>query len=374
MKILYLITEGSYFLSHRLPLAREAMARGYEVALATRPGDAEETIRKEGIELIPIRLRRESRNPWREFLAVIELVRIYRTVRPDIVHHVAIKPVLYGSLAAWLAGVPGVVNAVAGMGSLFIAQSRKSRFMQALVALTYRWLFNVTDARIIVQNPDDRNLLLERNIARSDRIVLIRGAGVDLQEFSPRPELDGPPLVVLPARMLRDKGVGEFVEAARLIKANGKHARFALVGDVDPANPSSISRQQLQQWQEDGIVEWWGRRDDMPQVLALSHVVCLPSYREGLPKALLEAAACGRPIVATDVPGCREVVRHGVNGLLVLSRNTSALAEALGALLADPAKRTAFGHAGRQIAEDEFSLEMVTRSTMQLYADLVQTI
>ncbi len=302
----------------------------------------------------------------RELATLFRLWRLYRRERPDIVHHVALKPVLLGGVAARLAGVRAVVGAVAGLGFLFSGDRRASR-----VARLLKWSLPGLIGRgfAIVQNPEDAAMLADCGVA-SARIRLIRGAGVDINCFSPRPELPGTPLVVLPARMLRDKGVGEFVEAARMLREQGVAARFALVGAPDPANPASISATELRTWAAAGVVEWWDQREDMPEVYAACHVVCLPSYREGLPKALLEAAACGRAIVTTDAPGCREVVRDGDNGLLVPVRNATALAMALRRLLADGGLRRVMGARGREIAVAAFSVERVVSETLALYREL----
>lgn len=363
-KLLFFVSEDWYFCSHRLPLAIAASTAGYEVTVVTRVNKHGETIRRAGLRLIPFSLSRRGMNLVGEFLTFARLLIVYRREKPDLVHHVAMKPVLYGTLAARLAGVPCVVNALAGMGWLFTSDSSLARFLNPLVRLAFRLLLRPTE--IIVQNPDDAAFMAELGLAN---IHVVRGSGVDASSFQPRDEEPGIPLVVLPARMLWDKGVGEFVEAARQLKARGVSGRFALVGAPDNENPASISLQQLADWQSEGVVEYWGQRDDMPEVMLLAHIVCLPSYREGLPKALLEAAACGRPMVTTDATGCREIVRHGDNGLLVPVRNSQALAEAIETLLKDASLRRRFGQRARKIVENEFSLEQVVADTLAVYRE-----
>jgi glycosyltransferase involved in cell wall biosynthesis len=267
--------------------------------------------------------------------------------------------------------VPGVVNALAGLGFLFSSASLKARVLRPMVQLGFRVLLTGADTRVILQNPDDVRLLTVSAHLDPSRVRLIRGSGVDLTVFTPSPEPPGTPVVMLPSRLLWDKGVREFVEAAALLRARGVEARFVLVGSPDPGNPAAVPERTLRDWVETGPIEWWGHREDMPATLAQSHLVCLPSYREGLPKILLEAAACGRPIVTSDAPGCREAVRHGKNGLLVPARNCGALADALESLIRDPAARQAFGRRGREMAEAEFGLEPVIRATLGLYAELV---
>ncbi|MCX7098534.1 MAG: glycosyltransferase family 4 protein [Methylococcales bacterium] len=371
-KLLYFVTEDWYFCSHRLALAVAAQQAGFEVLVVTRVNRHGDLIRSHGLKLIPIELSRRSRNPFKELAVIWQLLAIYRKHKPDIVHHVALKPVLYGSLAARLAGVPAVVNALAGLGFLFVSKRLLARVLRPLVETAFRLLLNRSRSQVIFQNPDDQGLLVGRKLLAPERATLIRGSGVDTHVFTPMPETAGIPLVILASRLLWDKGVAEFVAAAQQVNALGVIARFALVGVGDPENPASIPDAQLEQWHELGIIEWWGRRDDMPQVLAQAHIVCLPtSYGEGVPKVLIEAAACGRPIVATDVPGCREIVRHEENGLLVPAKDVDALALAIRRLIADKVLRQTMGARGRELVEAEFSIERVIGQTLQLYQELL---
>lgn len=369
-KLLFLVTEDWYFCSHRLPLARAAQAAGYEVVVATRVGRHGAAIAAEGFKLIPIGLRRSSHNPFREVQAITEILAIYRRERPDIVHHVALKPVLYGTLAARMARVPAVVNALAGMGFVFSSATLKARLLRPLVVGALRWLLGARNSLLILQNPDDCKMLVDSGVVEVRRMRLIRGSGVDLGSFLPTHETGGTPLVMLPSRMLWDKGVMEFVAAARLLRERGAMARFILVGDSDSENSAAIPDSQLEVWHQSGVIEWWGRCENMPEVLAQAHIVCLPSYREGLPKVLLEAAACGRPLVATDVPGCREIVIDGSNGLLVPPRDAGALAAAIGRLLDAPELRAKMGKRGRVLVETGFSVDQVVRQTLAVYREL----
>ncbi|HEY8095795.1 MAG TPA: glycosyltransferase family 4 protein [Methylobacter sp.] len=367
-KICFFVTEDWYFCSHRLPLAVAAKNAGFDVTVITRVVNHGELIRDAGIRVIPFNLSRRSMNPFKELVAILRLCSIYRSERPDIVHHVAVKPVLYGSIAAQLIGIPHVINALAGLGWLFTSTSKRARLLQAIIRRAFYFL--LSRSAVIVQNDDDVAALRDMGVAQQ-RINLIRGSGVNMVDYAPLPEGENVPIVVLPARLLWDKGVGEFVEAAGQLKRRGVHARFVLVGEPDAENPASVSTQQLIAWQKDGVVEWWGRREDMPQVLAQSHIVCLPSYREGLPKSLLEAASCGRPIVTTDVPGCREIVRDGDNGILVEVRNSMALADALEKLLADPELRQQMGRRGRERVMNEFSQEIIDVQILALYREAI---
>lgn len=363
-KLLYFATEDWFVCSHWLPQIVGAKDAGFDVVVVTRTNKHADKIREHGARVIHFEISRRGTNIFSEFGTVLRLIRIYRKERPDIAHHVAMKPMLYGSLAAHLTRVPHAVNWVAGMGWLFISKSSRAKLIQAVVRKVFGILLRGTE--IIVENKDDQAIMAGLGIA-ARHIHLIRGAGVDTVMYAPSPEPEGIPVVVLPARMLWDKGVREFVEAAAQLKQRGVSARFVLVGDPDGENPASVPEAQLAEWQRQGVVECWGRREDIPRVLAQAHIVCLPSYREGLPKSLLEAASSGRAIVSTDVPGCREIVRDGDNGLLVEVRNATALADALGRLLADPVLRQRLGKRGRERVMNEFSQEIIVGQVLAVY-------
>jgi glycosyltransferase involved in cell wall biosynthesis len=367
-KILFFVTEDWFVCSHWLPLIGAAKNSGLEVVVVTRTNKHAEMILQHGARVIPFDISRRGSNLFREFATILRLAGIYRKEKPDIVHHVAMKPMLYGSLVAHLVRVPHTINWVAGMGWLFVSGTRRAKIMQIVVRKALGILLRGTS--VIVENPDDQAIISTLGVA--DRhIHLVRGAGVDTVLYAPSPEPEGVLQVVLPARMLWDKGVGEFVSAARQLRQRGVQARFVLVGEPDTENPASVPMEQLLAWQKEGVVEWWGRREDMPRVLANSHIVCLPSYREGLPKSLLEAASCGRAIVTTDVPGCREIVRDGDNGLLVEARNVPALADALARLLDNPALRQKMGERGRARVLDEFSQERIVAQVLMLYREVL---
>lgn len=371
-RLLFFVSEDWYFFSHRLPLAIAAREAGYEVVLLTRVRDHGSVIEEAGIRVIPLEMSRHGINLIADIAIIWKIISVYRHERPDIVHHVAIKPVLYGSIAARLTRVPRVVNAVAGLGYLFVSKHIIARLLKWPVVMTLRMLLNRPDSRLILQNPDDAEFLRNRGIARDASIRLIRGSGVDLEIFAATPQPgNSPPVILLPARLLWDKGVDEFVEAAKRLKAAGIAARFVLAGDMDRGNPASVNEADLESWRTIGLVEYWGRRADMPAVFTGADIVCLPSYREGLPKALIEAASCARPIVATDVPGCREVVINGENGLLVPPRDARALAAALERLVRDDALRATMGARGRNLAEAQFGIKSIVYETMNIYRELL---
>jgi glycosyltransferase involved in cell wall biosynthesis len=370
-KIIFLIAEDWYFWSHRLSLARAALRNGYEVIIATRVSKHGQKILDEGFRLVPLSLSRESYSPLKELRTIIELRRLYGKERPDVVHQVALKPVLYGSIAALGRGNIRVINALAGLGYLVASSTLKARILRIAVWSAFGYFLRRSGSRVIFQNEEDRDAIITTLKVPPENTVLIRGAGVDLETFSPAAlEPAGTPVVILPSRMLWNKGVKEFVEAARLLRAEGVKARFVMVGDTDSASPSGMPRQQLAAWHEEGVIEWWGRVEEMVSVYQGATVVCLPSHGgEGVPKSLLEAAACGRAIVTTNVPGCRDVVHDNVNGLLVPAKNVTELATAIRRLLENPILRSRMGIAGREIASREFSEQLVVQNTLLLYND-----
>jgi glycosyltransferase involved in cell wall biosynthesis len=370
-RLLFVVNDTAAFVSHRLPVALAASDSGYEVHLSALDSGELDLLRDHGIPFHPLHVDRTGLNPVKDLRMALELARAVRVVRPALMHTVTIKPVIYGGIIARLLGVPSLVSAVTGLGQVFTDRKSVPWPIRALARALYRLALGHRNSCTIFQNPDDQAFMVDANLVPIERTALIRGSGVDMTCFVPRPEPPGPAVVILPARLLWDKGVGEFVEAARILRAADLDARLALVGEPPPHNRGSIPHETIEGWVREGIVEWWGRQTDMPGVYARSHIVCLPSYYgEGVPRALIEAAACGRPIVTTDMPGCREVVHHGVNGLLVPPRAAAALADALRRLLLDPALREAMGRRGRERAVAEFSVERVVEATLQVYANV----
>jgi glycosyltransferase involved in cell wall biosynthesis len=367
-KVLMLVSEDWYFCSHRLPIGVALRQAGADVVVVTRVRDHAEPIRRAGLRLRPTQLDRSGIDPLHDRKTIAELMRIYREERPDIVHHVALKPTLYGAYCAWRTQVPVVINALGGLGFLFLARSLPARALRGIVRRMLRLLLNRPNSRTILQNMDDVNLLVEKVGVRRENICLIRGSGVDTERFRPTPPPAGTPVAVCVSRMLRDKGIVELVDAARLLKKKGVDLRVRLVGGTDD-NPASIDQRQLDSWAAEGVVEVAGPSTDIPGEYARAHIAVLASYREGLPKSLLEAAAAGRPIVATDVPGCREICGDGDTGLLVQARAVEPLAAALEKLAADPELRARLGSRAREVAVAEFAEEIVVRQTLDLYRE-----
>lgn len=369
-KIIYLVSEDWYFCSHRLPLGIAAREAGADVVVATRVNNHRDAIEQAGLRVAPIGIERSGRNPFADFLTIRQIVELYRHEKPDLVHHVALKPILYGGYAAWRAGVPSIVNAVAGMGFIFISNGLFARTVRPFIKHAQRALMNRQNTKTILQNPDDLALYTETFGVATERIAVIPGAGVDINKFTSAPEPPGVPVAVCVSRMLRDKGIFELVEATRRLRQKGIELRVRLVGPTDD-NPASIPRSKLAEWHQEGIVEVVGPSDDIPGEYARAHIAVLPSYREGLPKSLLEAAACGRPMVATDVPGCREACIEGETGLLVPARSIDPLADALERLAQDPALRRQYGDNARRRAEQVFAESIINAKTITLYEQLL---
>jgi glycosyltransferase involved in cell wall biosynthesis len=371
-RLLFIVSEDWYFVSHRLHLAQAALRAGYEVGLITRVSSQRDVIESAGITVIDWNIIRRSGHPWQELKSLVDLWRGIRSFQPDIVHAVAVKPVVYAALACRFSGVKARVSALGGLGFIFSSSKKSARFLRPFIVSLFRFALGGKKSLLILQNPDDSTLLLSAGVISKKQMRLIRGAGVDTDAFAPARNPAKNPMIILPARMLWDKGVGEFVDAARHIRAQKPNVRFVLVGTPDDQNPESVPVEQLSKWNGEGIVEWWGRMDNMPEVYNQGTVVCLPSsYGEGLPKSLLEAASCGLPIVTYDVPGCREVVQDQVNGFLVPLRDSQRMIEALMGLIDNPDVCAQMGKAGREVVLNEFSQELVADQTMKVWDELL---
>ncbi len=379
LTILFLVTDDWFFLMHRKALALAAQTAGFRVLVATAPGSKVREIEALGFTHYPLKMRRSSRNPLREMVGLLDLIKLYRHLRPDIVHQVSIKPILYGTLAARIAGVPAVVNAVTGLGFVFIAGGCRKRILRRLVESAYRFIGKRMQIRFLFENPDDRRYFLDMKIIAAEQAALILGSGVDIEQFQPpesEPETSAasipPPVVLLAARLLWHKGIEEFVAAARILRKKGVQAEFWLAGMPDMSNPAAVPVSRLLYWHRQGDVRWLGFQDDMSALYQKVAVVCLPTrYREGIPVTLLEAAACGKPLVATDMPGCREIVKAGENGFLVTPGDVYSLVAGLEKLLLDPLLRVEFGRNGRRIVEKGFSDKKVISDTFTVYRELL---
>ena len=368
-RLIYLVSEDWYFVSHRLPMARAARDAGFEVHVVTRVVDCGAEIEREGFTLHPVAWSRGSLHPLRALSTIRAVRALYRMLKPDIVHHVALVPSLLGSIAAL--GLPmAKLNALAGLGFIFTSGSAKARLLRPIAATVLRFLLNRPNTTVLVQNPDDERMVAKLGVALA-RIAVIPGSGIDTEALRPQPEPPPPVTVGFVGRLLDDKGVAILVRAHDRLRQRGVAVRTLLAGTPDPSNPASIPQETLAEWRRHDGLELLGHIADIGNFWAKAHIAVLPSRREGLPKSLLEAAACGRPIVATDVPGCREVARPGVNALLVPVDDDAALADAIATLAQDTALRARLGAAGRALAEREFSSKHVGAEIVALYRKLL---
>jgi glycosyltransferase involved in cell wall biosynthesis len=370
-RVLFVITEDWFFHSHFLDRAKYIAASGGTVGVATRFSIHEDELKDLGFELFPVNFSRRGLNPISEFLTALKIRKIVRRFNPDIAHNVALKPVVTGTFGELLGRQGVVINALVGMGYIFTSTDTRASVVKPFLSRILKSLLSSKPVHVVIENPDDLNSLVNDGFVRQSQISLIRGAGVDLNAFPFHPEVVGPVVVTLVSRILRDKGVLEFIDAASQLQTRVPEVVFQIVGEPDLGNPSSIPQREIDSWKSLSNVKYLGRRSDIADILKGSHIVCLPSYREGLPKSLLEALSSGRPIITTDVPGCREVCDDGVNGLLVPARDSMALSNAIEKLAINPELRQAMGQAGRVRAESEFSNEIVCAQTLDLYRRLM---
>lgn len=372
-KILFVVNTLEFFLSHRFPLAVAAKQAGYEVHIAAAENDKLVELNKYDFRYHILPFARSGQNPVYEINTIIKLFKLFVEIKPDLVHLITIKPVLYGGLVARLTNVKAVVSAVSGLGTVFTADDCfAAKIRRKIVTILYGFSFRHKNMAVIFQNVDDRNKLLSSGVLNLLQARIIRGSGVNLDNYRYLPEPDGKPIVVMAARLLKDKGVLEFVEAARLLKNRGVDIDMRLIGSPDPGNPTSVSLQEIDDWKRDSCVNLLGYREDIAEQYLSANIVCLPSYREGLPKSLVEAAACGRAVVTTDVPGCRDAIIANVTGVLIPVKDANALANAIQELLDNPHKRLMMGAQGRKLAEEHFSIDTIVEQHMNIYKDVLQ--
>lgn len=371
-RLLFIVNVDWFFVSHRLPIAEAAIREGYEVHLACASTGLKEELEARGLIVHELKLGRRDLSPTSLGGAVMRIAALLRLIRPDIVHLITIKPVLLGGIAARIAGVKNVVAAISGLGYVFISQGLSARVRRAFVSLLYRLALGSRHVVAIFQNPADAADVSKLAGLRAEQVKMIRGSGVDLEQFSPEPLPTGHTVLTFAGRLLIDKGLREFIDAAYMLKAQGVEARFLVAGDPDPDNPSSVDAAQLERWQEEGVVELIGSQEDVEDLFARSHAVVLPSYREGLPKTLAEAAACGRAVVTTDVPGCRDAVTPHKTAFLVPPMTVEPLAMAMKQLIEDRELCAAMGRAGRKLAEEAFGIDGVVDAHLSIYADMLE--
>lgn len=374
-KLLIVITNPDFFLSHRKEIALEAKSQGYEVHLCTMNKPSVAEIKSLGFIHHNWRIARTGTNPLSEFLAILSLWRVFWTVRPDIVHLVTIKAVLYGGILARLSPVKGVVTAISGLGFVFSSQKLKARILRSVLKYFYAFALGHSNQKIIFQNPDDRELLYHVTGFDLTKVEMIRGSGVNLEKFTPKPESEGDIVFTFAARLLWDKGIGEFIDAANSLVGQDLPVRFLVVGEPDSLNPESVKDEHIKRWAMQPRISFLGHKsaEEMPEIFAKSHVVVLPSYREGLPKVLLEAQASGRPVITTDVPGCRDAIEEGKTGLLCPVRDASILAVQMRKLIEKPELRREMGQNARKLAEEVFGVEKVVEQHLNIYSKILLT-
>ena len=371
-KLLIVVNDDSFFMSHRLPIAVAALRKGFAVHIAAPFTMYKEKIIELGFKAHPLKIDRKSYGIISNFQIFLQLLRLFNSIKPDIVHLVTIKPVIIGGIVARLSKVPSVVAAISGLGHIFIERGKIAVLRQWIIGIFYKFSLRHINIKVIFQNEEDRSLIIKLSKIRKKNTILIPGSGVDLNLFQPTPAPKGKKIVLLAARMLVEKGVTEFVEAANIINHKKNVARFVLVGNPDPGNPSSIPINQIEEWQEKGVVEWWGSSQDMPKIFSQCNIVVLPSYREGLPKVLSEAAACGRPVITTDVPGCKDAILNKSTGLLVPSKNSKELANAIKLLIENSILCEDMGKKARHFAERNFDIKDICSAHLQTYEALIR--
>ena len=372
-KIIILVNYLSFFLSHRLPIAEALLAKGFEVFIGYGElrGADPKILEHKGFKLNLIPMQPAGFNLFRELKTLYYIWIFFKKVKPDIVHLITIKPYLYGGIISRLIGVQCLVSAVSGLGTIFVKKDLKSKLLRFLIYPLYKIAFNHSNQKIILQNKDDLNLLHNWGVLNLSKIKLLKGSGVNLDDFKNFNEPSGKITVCFAARLLRDKGVYEYISAAQLLKERGIKARFLLAGDLDENNPTGLNLNDLDKLKNDNYVEFIGYHKDIPSLYEKSHIICLPSYREGFPKSLIEAAAAKSPVVTTDVPGCRDAIIPNKTGLLVPVRDFKKLADALQRLIESPQIRIAMGDAGRKLAEEEFPIEKIVKDHLNIYQDLL---
>lgn len=374
LRVLFLANDDNFFFTHRLPIAKAVLEKGAITAVAAPDGPMRRQIEQAGFLFLPVRFFRRNLNPLRELLTLSDVRRAYGVFRPDLVHQTTFKPIVIGSWVARRQKIPAIVNQITGLGYVYSGEGLSRRLLRKVAEWGYGNVLGALNSRVIFQNSDDRNQFVDKRLVVPERSLVIPGSGVDEEVFRPSGEPAPPVRILLPSRMLWDKGVGDAVAACHLLHAKGLDFRLVLSGAPDPQNPASIDEETLVAWNAEPFIEWIGFQHDMPALIAQSHIVCLPSfYREGIPKALIEAASCGRPLVSTDMPGCREIVRDGHNGLLAPPRDPARLAEALGKLIGDAELRKTMGRNGREMVLRRFSTQQIIAQTMQVYEELLET-
>lgn len=366
-KILYVINVDWFFVSHFLQLAIESKNRGYEVHIACTTTDKEEYLKSLGFEVHQLNMSRSSIGIIQQLQSIKRIYDVLVSVNADVVQFFTIKPIIFGGLASKLLCIPNKIFYVTGLGYVFIANGLKGKIIKFFARLLYKIALNGDNTKVITENPYDKELILGLGGIKDDDIVIIKGAGVNLSQYSYKEEPTGKVVVSMASRLLKDKGVYEYVEACKLLSSEGVEAVYELYGDIDPDNPSSLTQSDLDTIKQDGVVEVRGFSKDIASIFASSNLVVLPSYREGFPKVLIEASACGRAVVTSDVAGCKDAIIVNETGLLCEVKNPYSLAQQMKILIQDTALRNKMGKAGRKLAEEEYEINKIVQQHFELY-------
>ncbi len=361
---MFVVNIDWFFISHRLPLALEALKKGYEVHIACGITDKKEYLESLGLKVYPLNLSRSGTRIKGEIKAFIEIYKILKNISPDIAHFVTIKPVLYGGIASRFLNIHKKVFSISGLGFIFIKQGFKASIVRILIKTLYRLALGGKNSHVIVQNPDDKAMV---NSIVKVPITMIRGSGVNLSQYNYIEESNENIKISMACRLLKDKGVFEYVEASKILKIKYSNIEFKLYGDIDTYNPASLTSSDIENIKEDGFVKVYGFSSDIEKIFSDSNIVVLPSYREGLPKVLIEAAACGRAVVTTDVPGCRDAIEPNITGLLCEVKSSKSLAEQIEKLILNNELRNDMGKAGRELAQKEFDINKVVEKHFEIY-------
>ncbi len=367
-KILFVVNVDWFFISHRLSLALEAFKKGYEVHIACAITDKKAYLENLGLKIHPLNVSRSGINIKREINILIEIYKILKKINPDIAHFVTIKPVLYGGITLRFLSIPKKIFSISGLGFIFIKQGLKAEIVRILIKIMYKFALGGKNSYVIVQNPDDRRVI---SSIVNVHTKLIRGSGVDLSQYKYIKEDNENIKVSMACRLLKDKGVFEYIEAAKILKQKLPDVEFELYGDIDIYNPASLTNQDIKKIRNDGYVKVHGFNSDIAKVFSNSNIIVLPSYREGLPKVLIEAAACGRAVVTTDVPGCRDAIEANVTGLLCKVKDSKSLAQMIEKLILDNNLRNSMGKANRELAQNEFDINKVIEEHFNIYESKV---
>lgn len=367
MKKVFLTANTDWYLYRfRLSLAGELQRLGFEPVFVSPPGVYVSRIQSEGYRWLPWYIERRGLSPWKEIYTIAQFYAILNREKPDLIHNHTIKPVFYGSLTAQLKGYKNVINAITGRGYLFINPPFSVRVLRNMVLPLYRVATDNASFLTLFENESDLDFFTAQKMFLHTRKAVIQGVGVDTDLFCPQPEEETSPIVAYVGRLLWDKGVGDFVKSAEILK-NKSDIRFVLIGNPDPGNPSSIPQHVIRDWVEKGAVEWWGWQEDMPDIYRQCHIIVMPSHSEGLSTTILEAMSCGRAVIATDVPGCRDLVHHRQTGLLIQPGNPQELAAAIQLLVEDPGLRRSLAAAGRQMILENYSVQHINQLTLGIY-------